>query len=53
MVQPAEPRALPSQSKAELDLREQSASTVTRGLGLVAGAIMIVMLLILCGRWLF
>lgn len=53
VVQPAAPRTLPGQDHADLDAQEQSARTVTYGIGLVAGAILLIVLCTLCGRALF
>ena len=36
-----------------IDAEEREARTITYGIGLVAGAILLVLLLILCGRALF
>jgi hypothetical protein len=53
VVQPAPPRQLPAQDHVRLDAEEHSARTLTLGVGMVAGAIMLVLLLLLCGRALF
>jgi hypothetical protein len=53
VVQPSPPRPLPPQDHADLDAREQSARTLTYGIGLVAGAILLIVLCALCGRALF
>jgi hypothetical protein len=53
VVQPPPPRALPEQDLAGLDDAEQQARTLTFGVGMIAGAIMIVLMLVLCGRALF
>jgi hypothetical protein len=53
LVQPPPPRALPPQDPHLIDRTEQAAKTVTTGIGLVASAVLIVLLLVLCGRWLF
>jgi len=53
VVQPHAPRALPAQDQQAIDRAEQAARTVTMGVGLVAGAVLVVLMLILCGRWLF
>ena len=53
VVQPPAPRRLPPQDVPRLDAEEQAARTLTYGIGMVAGAIMLVLLLILCGRTLF
>jgi hypothetical protein len=47
------PRALPAQDLPRLDESEQRARTVTYGIAMVTGAIMIVLVLVLCGRALF
>jgi hypothetical protein len=52
-VQPPPPRVIPAQDHPTLDGKEQTAETITSGVGLIAGAIMLVLLLVLCGRWLF
>jgi hypothetical protein len=53
VVQPPPPRALPEQDLAGLDDAEQQARTITYGVAMIAGAIMIVLMLVLCGRELF
>jgi hypothetical protein len=53
VVQAPPPRALPVQDLPRLDEAEQRARTLTYGLAMVAGAIMIVLVLVLCGRALF
>lgn len=53
VVRPAPPRHLPEQDRAALDVEEQAASTLTKGIGLLVGAVMIVGMLILCGRAVF
>lgn len=53
VVEPAPPRPLPPQDHADLDAQERSARTLTYGIGLVAGAIMLIALCALCGRALF
>jgi hypothetical protein len=52
-VQPPPPRDLPPQDETVIDGQEREARTITYGIGLVAGAILLVVLLILCGRALF
>jgi hypothetical protein len=44
---------LPRQDLPSLDQAEQQARTITYGIAMVAGAIMIVLMLVLCGRALF
>ena len=53
VVQPPPPRALPEQDLTGRDDAEQQARTLTYGIGMIAGAIMIVLMLVLCGRALF
>ena len=51
--QPPPPRQMPAQDMDALDEEEGSAKTVTYGVGLVAGAIAIVLVCLLCARVLF
>ncbi len=53
LVQPPPPRDLPGQDLAALEVQEREARTLTYGVGMVAGAILLVVLLVLCGRALF
>jgi hypothetical protein len=53
VVQPAPPRRLPEQDHAAIDEDESRARTLTRGLAMVAGALLLVVLCSLCGRLLF
>ena len=53
LVQPPPPRDLPAQDDDALDTQEREARTLTYGVGMVAGAILLVVLLVLCGRALF
>jgi hypothetical protein len=53
VAEPMPPRTLPRQDHDRLDVEEQAASTLTTGIGLVAGAILIVLLLLLCARVVF
>jgi hypothetical protein len=53
VVQPAGPRTLPPQDPDRLDAEEQSARTLTYGVAMVAGAVMVLLVLVLCGRTLF
>jgi hypothetical protein len=48
--QPPPPRALPAQDQAALDDAEGSARTVTYGVGMVAGAILLIIMCLLCSR---
>jgi hypothetical protein len=47
------PRALPPQDMDALDEAEGSARTVTYGVGLVAGAIAVILMCLLCARAIF
>lgn len=53
VVQPPPPRRLPDQDLDRLDEAESSARTVTYGVGMIAGAILLVLLCLLCSRILF
>jgi len=53
LIQPPPPHQLPPQDLDALDAREREQRTITYGVGLLAGAILLVVLLILCGRTLF
>jgi hypothetical protein len=53
MQQPPPPRVLPAQDMDALDESERSARTVTYGLGLVAGAIALILMCLLCARAIF
>ncbi len=53
VVQPAAARELPEQDTARLDAEEQSARTLTYGVAMIGGAIVLVLLLLLCGRAFF
>lgn len=51
--EPSPPRELPAQDHSSLDTAEQSARTVTFGIGMVAGAILLIVMCVLCSRVLF
>ena len=51
--QPPPPRLMPAQDMDVLDEEEGSAKTVTYGIGLVAGAIALIIMCLLCARFLF
>ncbi|HET6484098.1 MAG TPA: translation initiation factor 2 [Actinoplanes sp.] len=53
IAQPPAPRSMPAQDMDALDDAEGSARTVTYGVGLVAGAIVLLLLCLLCARVLF
>jgi hypothetical protein len=44
---------LPPQDDAALDEREKEARTVTYGVGMITGAVALIIMIILCGRALF
>jgi hypothetical protein len=44
---------MPEQDTVELDEAEGSARTVTYGVGMVAGAILVIVMCLLCSRLLF
>ncbi len=49
MVQPAAPRPLPVPDPT-LEAREQQARTITYGVAMVAGAVVLILLFVFCGR---
>jgi hypothetical protein len=53
IAQPPPPRALPPQDMDALDDAEGSARTVTYGIGMVAGAIALILMCLLCARVIF
>jgi hypothetical protein len=53
VVEPAPPRPLPEQNHELIDIQEQSARTLTLGVAMLAGAVMLVLVFLLCGRALF
>ncbi|TCB99705.1 hypothetical protein E0H26_03885 [Micromonospora zingiberis] len=52
-LQALPPRQLPAQDMAALDAREQRAQRLTWGVGAVAGAVLMVLVCLLCTRALF
>lgn len=50
LVQVPPPHPLPPQDLDALDAQERQSRTVTYGVGMVAGAILLIVLFILCGR---
>jgi hypothetical protein len=52
-VQPAPPRPLPAQDIPAIEAEEAGARTLTYGVGLIAGAILLVVMCLLCSRLLF
>lgn len=53
VAQPPPPRSLPGQDMDALDEAEGSARTLTYGIGMVAAAILVVIICLLCSRLLF
>jgi hypothetical protein len=53
LIQVPPPRSLPPQDAAALDAAEREARTITYGVGMVAGAVLLILLFVLCGRALF
>ncbi|GII21275.1 hypothetical protein [Planosporangium mesophilum] len=53
VVQAPPPRSLPPQDPLGLDQAEGRARTLTFGIAMVSGAVMVVLVLVLCGRALF
>jgi hypothetical protein len=53
VAQPPPPRVLPEQDLQALDESERSARTVTYGIGLVVGAIAVILMCLLCARVIF
>jgi hypothetical protein len=53
LIQVPAARSLPPQTDAVLDEQERSQRTVTYGVGMMAGAIALIVLFVLCGRALF
>jgi hypothetical protein len=53
VAQPPPPRTMPHQDMDALDEAEGSAKTVTYGVGLVAGAITLILMCLLCARAIF
>jgi hypothetical protein len=53
VIQVPPARKLPPQDDVVIDVQEQQARTVTYGVGMIAGAIVLIVLFILCGRTLF
>jgi hypothetical protein len=53
VTQPAPPRVLPEQDVNRIEREEQAAKTLTTGVAMIAGAVMVALLLVLCARALF
>jgi hypothetical protein len=50
VVPTAPPREMPVQQHAVLDEQERAARTITYGVGLVAGAVVLVLIIVVCAR---
>jgi hypothetical protein len=53
VVQPPPPRQLPAQDAPALDRSEESARTLTLGIGMLAGAVLLIVVCVLCSRLVF
>jgi hypothetical protein len=53
VTRPAPPRALPEQDLVGLDEAERGARTLTLGIGMIAGAVVLILSCLLCSRVLF
>jgi hypothetical protein len=53
VAEPPPPRSMPAQDFTALDESERSARTVTYGVGLVVGAIALILMCLLCARVIF
>jgi hypothetical protein len=53
LIQVPAARKLPAQDDDVLDEEERAARTVSYGVGMVAGAIALIVLIVLCGRVVF
>lgn len=53
VIQPPAARSLPAQDADVLDAAERRARTITHGVGMIAGAILLLVLAVLCGRLIF
>jgi hypothetical protein len=53
VVRPAPPRELPEQDLPALEQEERDARTLTLGIGMIAGAVVLILVCLLCSRALF
>ena len=53
LIQVPAARSLPEQDDAAVDEQERSARTVSYGVAMIAGAILLIVLIVLCGRVVF
>ncbi|MEU5946922.1 hypothetical protein ABZ793_15335 [Micromonospora sp. NPDC047465] len=52
-LRPPPPRRLPPQDMAGLDMAEQRAQRLTYGVGALAGAVLVILICLLCSRLIF
>jgi hypothetical protein len=52
-MQPPTPRQLPRQDAAGIEEEERGARTLTYGIGMIAAAVLVVVVCLLCSRALF
>lgn len=50
VVQPLPPRELPPQDPEAIDRSERAARTLTYGIGMIAGAVLLILACLLCSR---
>lgn len=53
VLMPLPPRELPVQDHTRVDREEQAAAIFTKGVGIIAGAVIVALLLLFCGRVIF
>ncbi|GAA4146162.1 hypothetical protein GCM10022251_07510 [Phytohabitans flavus] len=53
VLQPSAPRELPRQDDAGIEEEERNARTLTYGIGMIAAAVLVVVICLLCSRVLF
>ncbi|WP_173078324.1 translation initiation factor 2 [Phytohabitans rumicis] len=53
VLQPPTPRRLPGQDMAGVEAEERSARTLTYGIGMIAAAVLMIVVCLLCSRLLF
>jgi hypothetical protein len=53
VVEPAPPRRLPAQDHDRIDAQEAQARTLSLGVAIVVGAVLVIVLCAVCGRTLF
>lgn len=50
VAEPHSPRPMPAQDPAALDAAEHDARTVTYGVGILAAAVLLILLFVICAR---